>query len=108
MNKPTTEDAMSWMSRHMTPKLFERARALSARLRDAILLRDSQPKPEPGYWDGVRKLDSDADLEIFISIQEVAPNARYLTMHRNKPRPASTENLYYLVDLPKPPAAPVS
>lgn len=107
-NKPTTSDTVSWLNKHINPTLLAKIRLLSERLRGAVLLRDSHPKPEPGFYDGVRRLDNEFDLEIMVNIQEVAPNSRYLTLHRNKPRPTSVENLYYLVDLPKPPVAAVS
>jgi len=39
-----------------------------------------------GYYDGVKKLNHDLDLDVFHTIITVNPTAQFLTIHRNRER----------------------
>lgn len=114
-----------WLERRLTPETIKRAGELQARLDKAIQLLPtgvpgdmisagyhfdpSQAKPfvpmdpfvavvaKQGYYDGVRKLNSEFDLEVMVSCQKAPVN--YFTIDRSKPRKDSFEILEAVKDI---------
>lgn len=79
-------EMVRWVERFMTPEVV----AKIDRFNSAIVNHKPDtglivPIAKKGYYDGCRKLDTELDLEMFVHITRVEPNAKYFALHRNKP-----------------------
>lgn len=53
------------------------------RVQDQLFVKEIATK---GYYEGVKKLNHDDDIEISHTIIKLSPTAQFLTIHRNKER----------------------
>jgi len=54
-----------------------------------------QETAKKGYYEGVRRLSRDVDLELLVTITRPSPSAEYLEFKRTKPRPANIDSDQY-------------